>query len=203
VLPQSRRPGGSADGFIPRNEKFCRLHVSTTATYRGLETPIARYDKPKLSTKILSTRDMTIHAFRIDRACGTLLPGHFLHNFWLRLNSARIYSFLGNGVCLLLRREINTLTIEVDDSYLTLKHVEVESDVSTVRFLCLGNLRKSQAVALPFSPNLTDGFFANCICLFASGVRDPRELEFRRDRPLPFPDPELFAISINSILLSQ
>jgi hypothetical protein len=77
LSPPSRRPGGSADGFIPRNEKFCRLHVSTTATYRGLEIPMARYDKPKPSTKILSTRDMAIHAFRIDRACGTSFPRIF------------------------------------------------------------------------------------------------------------------------------
>jgi hypothetical protein len=79
------------------------------------------------------------------------LPRDFLNNFWLRLNSARIYSCSGNGVCLLLRREINNLTIEVNDSYLTLKHVEVESNVSTVRFLCFGKLPKSRAAALVLS----------------------------------------------------
>ena len=35
-------------------------------------------------------------------------------------------------------------------------------------FFSLCNLRKSRGAVLPFSPDLTDGLFANCIRLFSS-----------------------------------
>jgi hypothetical protein len=55
----------------------------------------------------------------------------------------------------------------------------------------------------PSHQTLLTGFSRTVFAFLPLGVRDPRELEFRRDRPLPFPDPELFAISTNLTLLSQ
>jgi hypothetical protein len=57
--------------------------------------------------------------------------------FRLRINSNQIDWVTGNGVCLLLQQGINSLNAEANDSYLTLKHVEVERVESTDLFLRL------------------------------------------------------------------
>jgi hypothetical protein len=56
----------------------------------------------------------------------THLRAFFLIISGWKFNAAQICSSSGNGVCLLLQQEINGLTVEVNDSYLTLRHVEVE-----------------------------------------------------------------------------
>jgi hypothetical protein len=80
----------------------------------------------------------------------THLRAFFLIISGWKFNAAQICSSSGNGVCLLLQQEINGLTVEVNDFYLTLMHVEVEM-IRQLLLFCLCNECGSRDAVLSFS----------------------------------------------------